>query len=317
MTEARFHLPGLRYNFPLNMFWISLQEERPQFFREGVKIASVFGCFPMCMWNGGRLLPNDQCDSAFVENVIRTINSKGIPIRYTFNSTDVEKSELEDPFCNYCMDAANNGLNEVIVASPVLEDYLRNKYPKFKYNSSTCKEIRNAETINKELLGDYETVVLDYNMNGQWDAIDAITDKSRLEVLVNAVCHPDCKRRTDHYKYVARNQRIQKKNRSLPADKQIPVEDWYCEYGEHNNIYTIQKYSTFVSTDDIWGEYLPRGINNFKIEGRTAYLFSLIETYCYYMIKPEYIGQARLLLIKNLENMHIISINKPRPARWP
>ena len=151
MIEARFHLPGLRYNYPLNMFWISLLEERPHFFREGVKIASVFGCFPMSMWNGGRLITNDQCDSGFVRSVIKNINSKGIPIRYTFNNTIVERSELDDPFCNFCMDEANNGMNEVIVASPVLEEYLRNKYPNFKYNSSTCKEIRNAEQINEEL----------------------------------------------------------------------------------------------------------------------------------------------------------------------
>ncbi len=317
MTEARFHLPGLRYNYPLNMFWISMLEERPYFFREGVKIASVFGVFPQSMWNGGRLILNDQCDSGFVESVIKNINGKGIPIRYTFNNTIVERSELDDPFCNFCMDAANNGMNEVIVASPLLEDYLRNRYPNYKYNSSTCKEIRTAEQINDELKKDYETVVLDYNMNNQWDQIDKITDMSRLEVLINPVCHPNCKRRGDHYKNVARNQRIIQKNKNMPPDKQIPLEGWQCEYGDHNTIYTIRDYCTFVSAEDIWDKYLPRGICNFKIEGRTAYLFSLIETYCYYMIKPEYVGQARLLLIKNLENMHVISVNKPRPAKWP
>ena len=64
----------------------------------------------------------------------------------------------------------------------------------------------------------------------------------------------------------------------------------------------------------IYNEYLPRGINNFKIEGRTANLFSLVETYCYFMIKPEYVGQARLMLLTNLQSSKIITVNKPRPT---
>lgn len=44
--EVRFHLPGLRYNYPLNMFFTGLQSLHPEYFREGVKIASFFGEFP-------------------------------------------------------------------------------------------------------------------------------------------------------------------------------------------------------------------------------------------------------------------------------
>ena len=64
-------------------------------------------------------------------------------------------------------------------------------------------------------------------------------------------------------------------------------------------------------------EYLPRGINNFKIEGRTANLFSLIDTYCFFMLKPEHAGMARLLLLRNLEQAGVIHVNKPRPGTWP
>jgi collagenase-like PrtC family protease len=67
----------------------------------------------------------------------------------------------------------------------------------------------------------------------------------------------------------------------------------------------------------IYEKYLPMGINNFKIEGRTANLFSLIETYCYFMIKPEYVGEARLLLLRNLQQAKIVMVNKPRPGVWP
>ena len=55
MTEVRFHLPGLRYNFPLNMYWLNLQKQYPDYFRDGVKVVSFFGAFPFSLWNGGRL----------------------------------------------------------------------------------------------------------------------------------------------------------------------------------------------------------------------------------------------------------------------
>ncbi len=32
-AKARFHLPGLRFNYPLNMMWSSLLEEKPEWFR--------------------------------------------------------------------------------------------------------------------------------------------------------------------------------------------------------------------------------------------------------------------------------------------
>ncbi len=318
MLPARFHLPGLRYNYPLNMFWMSLLKEKPEYFREGVEIASCFGCFPTALWNGGRLTPSyDQCDAKFIENVIKNINAQGVPVRYTFTNPILNEADCLDPYCNFCMDAANNGMNEVIVFSPILEAYLREKYPDFAYNSSTCKEIRDVDDLNKELERPYKYVVLDYNFNNRWDILEKVDRKDKLEILINPVCEPNCKRRGEHYRQIGKDQRTVLLNRTLPDDKKIPIKEWYCEYGDKNCVYTIQKYNTVVSPDDIWDKYIPAGINNFKIEGRTASLFSLIESYCFYMIKPEYVGEARLLLLRNLENSHVVTVSKPRPAPWP
>ena len=76
MASARFHLPGLRYNYPLNMFWVSLKKKYPDYFREGVEIASFFGAFPVSLWNGGRFSNRDQCDEKFVRMVIKSINGQ-------------------------------------------------------------------------------------------------------------------------------------------------------------------------------------------------------------------------------------------------
>lgn len=315
--KAKFHLPGLRQNYPINMLFVSLLKKKPEFFREGVEIASFFGEFPTSLWNGGRESGNDQCDAGYIRQVIRHINEQGIPVRYTYTNMTLNEHDCEDAYCNFCMREADNGMNEVMIYSPILEKYIRENYPGFKLNSSTCKELRDIDAVNAELKKDYYLVVLDYNFNNRFDLLEKIEDKERCELLVNAVCTPDCPRRGKHYETIAKNQRIRVKNAKLPPDKQIPTESWYCEYARFNNCYTTREYSTVIKPEDIWEKYIPMGFCNFKIEGRTMDLFSLVETYCYYMVKPEHQGEARIMLLNNLRASNIITIHTPRPSKWP
>ena len=314
---VNFHLPGLRQNYPLNMLILNLLKTKPDWFREGVRIASFFGEFPTSLWNGGRPSNYDQCDASFIQNVIKNINAQGVSVRYTYTNMLLSEQDLQDPYCNFCMKAADNGMNEVMIFSPILEKYIRENYPGYKLNSSTCKEIRDIDKVNEELKKDYYLVVLDYNFNNKFDELQKIKDKARCEILVNALCRPECPRRGDHYKNIAKNQRIMLKNRKHPKDKQIPLEPWYCEYGEYNCIHTIQENSTYISPEAIWEKYVPMGFNQFKIEGRTANLFSLVETYCHYLIRPENQGQARILLLNNLVANKVLTINRPKPSHWP
>ena len=144
--DVKFHLPGLRQNFPLNMLVVSLLEQEPERFREGVKIASFFGEFPTSLWNGGRLSNYDQCDARYIRNVVKAINAKGIPVRYTYTNMLLTEEDLKDPYCNFCMKVADNGMNEVMIFSPLLEQYIRENYPSFKLNSSTCEEMQSVST---------------------------------------------------------------------------------------------------------------------------------------------------------------------------
>lgn len=314
--KVKFHLPGLRYNFPLNMLLVSLMEKKPEFFREGIEIGSFFGEFPTSIWAGGRFTNGDQCDAKFIRGVVKAINDKGISVRYTYTNPILNEYDLENDYCNFCMEVADNGMNEVLVVSPILEKYIREKYPNFKVNSSTCKEIKDMGKLNEELKKDYALVVLDYNLNNQFDKLEQIEDKERCEILVNAVCVPNCPRRGEHYRHIGKQESIVLKNRKLPPDKQIPVPGWYCEYGENNTLYDIMSYPTYVSPEAIWEKYVPMGFTNFKIEGRTAGIFSLVNTYCFYLMKPEYRDQAMLMLLNNLQKSKVISYNRPRPATF-
>ena len=105
------------------MLLVDLMEKSPEMFREGIKIASMFGEFPTSRWNGGRFNQGDQCNAKYIRGVIAAINGKGIPIRYTYTNPLLTEADLSDEYCNFCMQAADNGMNEVIVVSDILEEY--------------------------------------------------------------------------------------------------------------------------------------------------------------------------------------------------
>ena len=50
----RFHLPDMWSHGPMNLQLIDMLKEHPEYFRDGVEIASVYGCIPPAIWNGGR-----------------------------------------------------------------------------------------------------------------------------------------------------------------------------------------------------------------------------------------------------------------------
>ena len=151
-------------------------------------------------------------------------------------------------------------------------------------------------------------------MNNRFDELEKVADKERCEVLVNACCVPGCKRRADHYRQIAKNERIALANRSLPPNKRKPLIPWECVYGDNSMPSITRTYATHISPDAIWDKYLPMGFRNFKIEGRSANLFSLVKTYSYYFSKPEYKEDVELILLTNLVSNKILTIARPKPA---
>lgn len=340
----KFHLPGLSFNYPINMLWVDLMKTRPEFFREGIEIASFFGEFPTSLWNGGRFSYGVQCPRDMVKQVVKNINDLGIPVRYTFTNPIITQEDLADPYCNFCMEVGDNGMNEVMIFSPVLEAYIREKYPSYKLNSSTCKQIKKIDQLNQELDKDYYLVVLDQNLNHDFEFLSQVKDKDRLEILVNACCGPDCTRRTEHHIVISAQQRVvaanqairegknvrevfeslpqyardrlpgQAKEGKLPMDRQgrpvIPYPEWSCQYGEYNTPFTVQGNLNYIPAAEVWEKYIPMGFSNFKLEGRTGNVFSVVENYVTYMCKPECRDEARYTMLTQLKGRGIIGVNR-------
>ncbi|MBQ8920679.1 MAG: hypothetical protein IJ060_00755 [Oscillospiraceae bacterium] len=306
-----FHIPDFSRNFHLNMLLIKLMKEYPQMFREGADIGSVYGEFPSSLWNGGRVL-----GGMFPENEIRYVaeqlNENGVSLRYTFTNPLINQSHLDDRHCNRCLELTQryDRMNGVIVVSPVLEKYIRQKYPHYKIISSTCKQITDFEALCEELEKDYDYVVLDYNFNNNFELLEKLPHKEKVEILVNAVCTPNCPRRKAHYQYLGRTQiayceHLKKKGPGAPWK---PAESFKCEH-IGNTVYDAAHFPTHITPDAIFGKYAEMGFENFKIEGRSSTLFNNMETYLYYLAKPEYRDSLRLTYLLSLEASGIVTVN--------
>lgn len=299
--EINYHIPSFTEHYTLNLLLFDYMKAHPEYFREGVRIASVFGCFPGSLWNGGREVPG-MFNPELTKKVLAEYNKRGIPLRFTFTNPHVTEEYLGDKPCNEIMKLADNGLNQVIVMSPVLEEYIRSTYPNYKITSSTCKQIRDMNDLNAELEKDYCLVVLDYNWNNKFEELEKIKDKNRCEILVNPCCQPNCPRRGDHYSEIGKYQiklcNVAKSGLGINAQN-IEKEPFPCPY-MHYDLYMFNQFSTYVSPDDIENKYVPMGFKHFKLEGRTNSDIGILENYVHYLVKPEYERRVRFDILAEL-----------------
>ena len=314
--RVRFHLPNFTNHLKFNLVFASMLKNAPHYFREGVEIASFYGSFPPSLWNGGRTI-GGVTSLDFVKQAIKAANNAGIPLRFTFTNPMLKEEHLHDEFCNTVMKLADNGFNEVIVNSPLLEDYIRTTYPNYKLTSSTCKRITDVEKLKEELEKDYHIVVLDYDLNNKFDILEQLPHKEKIEILANACCEPGCKLRTTHYQLIGEQQILYNEHLKNHPNEPFIVGDYTdknintvinCKCRERN-FFEIKDLSTHVSPEAIWEKYVPMGYEQFKIEGRTASRLNVLENYMYYMIKPECRDEARFMFLYNLEKNGVVYID--------
>lgn len=310
--SIKFHLPDFATHYKFNRIFLAMMQHCPEYFHENLEIASIYGTFPQSLWNGGRFIQG-YCDKSYVQQVVQAFDKLQIPLRFTFTNPTITEADLKDEFCNFVLKTADNGINGVIVVSPLLEEYIRDKFPGYKVTSSTCKRITDLESLNNEIAKKYDIVVLDYDFNNKFDLLEKVQNKEKCEILVNACCQPNCPNRVQHYHDIGNVQKALCKHiktaRNTPFDmKKYNVTDEHsqsCPYMYYDAA-DVRQHSTYISPEAIFEKYIPMGFNQFKIEGRTLGIVNLVEHYLHYMVKPEFRDKARLTFYCQLENQKII-----------
>lgn len=274
--EVYWHLPGLCTFRFLNQILLNLMEKYPECFRKGYKIGSVYGTFPGAIWNGGRAVFG-MTAKGDIEKIIRAYNSKKVAVRFTWTNSLLEEKHLLDTYCNLIMRLASNGMNQVLVNKPVLEEYIRKEYPRFKIISSTTKRILDKDELFAELAKDYYLIVLDYDLNHNEKILSLLEPyASKIEIMVNEICVPGCKKRLEHYRNQSQAQ--------LDFDTTLPFR---CPHDTRNRSFSeCRKRPAFISNDEI-ESYIERGFVNFKIVGRGLSQQFVKESYLYFLVNEK------------------------------
>lgn len=286
--SVKFYIPGFAQQdkFIFNTMFIDYMKENPDKFRN-CEIQSIFDCFTPMIWNGGRSIRNEMFSLDDCKTIINTINEKGISVRFTCTNSLIEQKHLNEYFSNTILEYANESkINDVLVYSDILEEYIRDKYPNLRICYSTTKCDSSIDSINKVIESKkYLSIVPDFNLNNT-DELFSIEDKSNIELLINESCCPGCQDRAMHYKMYSSNNIKYGKN--IFTEDNIAGECDHTEYKSCDLLELINKNNKAISVDDLYSKYYDAGFRNFKIAGRDFTISRNLVAYVYYMVKPEY-----------------------------
>lgn len=271
-----WHLPGFSVFRDLNSTLIDVMQEYPNCFYDNYRVGSVYGTFPGAIWNGGRTVLG-FCSKNEIERTIQLYNSKNVPMRFTWTNPLIEERHLNDTFCNLIMQMADNGQNQVLVNTDILEKYLRKNYPNFKFISSTTKRITDPDKLHDELKKDYFMVVLDYDMNHNEEVLKGLEPMAdRVEILVDEICFPNCPNRLKHYRDEAMKQLQYEVAKPFPCPNRQ----------EKKTFADCMNKPAFISRNQMH-DYINRGFRNFKLVGRGLPQSVVVDSYMYFLVKED------------------------------
>ena len=293
MQCVKFYLPDFTNKLNINLAIVESMKKHSECYYDNIEIASFFGSFPNAIWNGGRC-EFGNIDLSIFQDIVNIVNSIGIAIRYTFTNCLIKEEHLSDEYCNRLMDICNNGMNEVLVNSPLLEKYLRLNYPNFKYILSTTTLTRGIKSIN-EACKRYDLVVADYRDIKNEQFLHGIVMRDKVEILLNESCVYECIYRGKHYEEISRAQLL---------SKEIGVVE-KCMYHD-----TIKFREAYISKETLYNVLVPLGYINYKIRGRELTPEKLLNEYFTYLVRPQYIdvmkNEIELLLATTFRNQNMI-----------
>ena len=292
-TIAYYHLPGLFEFYELYRVFLPLYRTHREYFYDWCRIGSIYGAPPDCIWGGGRIGSGDCA----AQEPLALTREYGVSARLTFSNSLLREEHLTDQKCNALCRLFSESVgpqNGVIVHSELLLRYLRERYPKLYFVSSTTKVLTSFPQLQAELARDeFRFVVPDFRLNRAFDRLNALPEaaKDKVELLCNECCWFGCKERSACYEAVSR------KNLGEAAPEHI------CAAPDAAGGYRFSRAMEnpgFIGVEAIRKVYMPMGFSHFKIEGRSLGSALILEFLLHYLTKPEY--QLRVREEVYLEN---------------
>lgn len=283
-------IPDFWNNYNLNIQLIDLWHKNKDYFYDNIIIDSCYGSFPT-IFNGGRVVRGYTTNNNII-NTMSAFNERGISIRHTFTNLNIQLEDLNDKVFNNILKFSvalskqydiKNGIN---IADNKICDYVLKFYPELYIMYSTTLNINKENDINS--ISENNLIVPSYSVNNDFHLLQKLKYPNNIELLIGEACIDNCPNRKLHHKTISNIQYLD--------DSAF----FHCPYGCENkyDFYnTIPLRNHYISYNDIISNYLPLGINKFKISGRSDSVINVIERYVLYLIKPEYKDKVRNILL--------------------
>lgn len=267
--EINYNVSGLFICTELIFKLVTIIEDK---FEYRLPIKYIFGS-PSVKWNGGRCILKDMDkleDFKFIEKEIEnTIKREIIPV-FTFSNTFLTEKDLFDERCNIVLKLINDLGAEVIVASSILEQYIRELYPKIKIHASvilsTFEKDRNLDFYER-LSSNFHNYVVHPDDNFNYKLLQELP-KVNAEILVNEKCKYLCQIRKEHYK-------------SISVEQIELIEGNYSDKRFLNSCNMIPEIKQSVTkernislTREEVKKIISLGYSSLKIQGRTDNLYT-------------------------------------------
>ena len=271
-----FTVPDFTVGLKRNLVFAQAMQACPQFFYSDVRIQSVYGCFPGCIVNGGRAFVLQRYTPEQVEATFQALDQFGLTARLTFTNMLVEERHLQDEYFNMILDAGARHGAGVIVYSELVNEYVKARHPQMERTLSTTREILDASELDRALDA-YDMVVLNYNLNKDYAFLDKVAHANRLEVMANELCNPHCPHRRDHYLHNSADQL----NGTLTEFRR-------CNLAGRDFFRLAPTSPTILSGEEVRGLHERYGVQRFKLVGRGVASDVNLESYLYYLVRPEH-----------------------------
>lgn len=287
-----FHVPiYFTYDaIQTKIMYFILQDE--SYNRHNIKLIG-YGCPNNCIWNGGRVQFGEQYRIEHIENMIQFYkDSVGmVDLQFTFTNMLLEETDVYDRYGNALLELANKYDIEILIVSPILEKYIREKYPNIRLAKSTI----NKTPITDEELQKYSTIVLPRIKNKDMDYLkqiieqkDKVQSNTVFELLVDEECPLNCPRSNkEHYRLMNESQLYIYNGMQLG-----------CTMMHHNDT-TAQKVMVFPEEINT---YLDMGFNHMKLSGRDDPIL-FIESIVNYAIADNYQKSVKRAIYIDMINL--------------
>ena len=271
-----YALPDFTAMLSWNLMFAGMMHTAPEMFFDDVKADCIYGCFPDCIMNGGRVIPGERASYEQIARTFDAIEEAGLGIRITFTNMLVRREHFEDEYANTILRAARGRNAKIIVWSDELGEYISGRYH-LGLILSTTRELNGADELN-EMLRRYDLAVLDYNHNKDDAFLQQVAFPEKLEVMANELCKPGCKARQQHYLAESRSQMDKTRFSFLCPEKHEAAG------------FTARTAAspTILGNDDIRRLHKTYGISHFKLVGRRYSAGIFEEAYLYYLVRPAY-----------------------------